>query len=165
MLLRFLEPVMSVNSNEYFSISPFKQNNPGDIVKGRLFRTLNVNRHIKIGDAPELIIAALQMRNFQLGSKVYTQQQGSPMGSPLSPALCLMVVSVYEQIWYHTHRESITNLHLHALFLRYVDNRLVIIPSSTKELPAFQILVDPDFYKAPIFLETEPRSGVPGVSS
>ena len=67
-----------------------------------------------------------------------------------------MVVSVYEQIWYHTHRESISNLHLHALFLRYVDNRLVILPSSTKDLPAFQILVDPDFYKAPIFLETEP---------
>ena len=67
-----------------------------------------------------------------------------------------MVVSVYEQIWYHTHRESISNLHLHALFLRYVDNRLVILPSSTKDLPAFQILVDPHFYKAPIILETEP---------
>ena len=156
MMLRFLEPLMSVQDNEYFSISPVKQNNPGDIVKGRIFRTLNVNRHIRIGDVPELIIAALGMQNFQLGSKVYTQVQGSPMGSPLSPALCLMVVSVYEQIWYHTHRESISNLHLHALFLRYVDNRLVILPASTKELPAFQILVDPDFYKAPIFLETEP---------
>ena len=39
-----------------------------------------------------------------------------------------MVVSVYEQIWYHTHRESLSNLHLHALFLRYVDNRLVFLP-------------------------------------
>ena len=150
------KPTMSVQAHEFFSVSPVKQNNPGDIVKGRLFRTLNVNRHIKIGDVPELIIAALGMQNFQLGSKVYTQVQGSPMGSPLSPALCLMVVSVYEQIWYHTHRESISNLHLHALFLRYVDNRLVILPTLTKDLPAFQILVDPDFYKAPIFLETEP---------
>ena len=156
MLLRFLEPSMSVHENEFFSVSPVKQNNPGDIIKGRTFRTLNVNRHIRIGDIPELIIAALQMQNFQLGSKVYTQAQGSPMGSPLSPALCLMVVSVYEQIWFHTHRESISNLHLHALFLRYVDNRLVIFPSSTKDLPAFQVLVDPHFYKAPIILETEP---------
>ena len=137
-------------------MSPVKQNNPGDIIKGRTFRTLNVNRHIRIGDIPELIIAALQMQNFQLGSKVYTQVQGSPMGSPLSPALCLMVVSVYEQIWFHTHRESISNLHLNALFLRYVGNRLVILPSSTKDLAAFQVLVDPNFYKAPIILETEP---------
>ena len=121
-----------------------------------LFRILNVNRRIRIGDVPELIIAALGMRNFELGSKVNTQQQGSPMGSPLSPALCLMVVSVYEQIWYHTHRQAISNLHLHALFLRYADNRRVILPSSTKDLAAFQVLVDPDFYKAPIFLETEP---------
>ena len=137
-------------------MSPVKQNNPGDIIKGRTFRTLNVNRHIRIGDIPELIIAALQMQNFQLGSKVYTQVQGSPMGSPLSPALCLMVVSVYEQIWFHTHRESISNLHLNAIFLRYVDNRLLILPSSTKDLAAFQVLVDPNFYKAPIILETEP---------
>lgn len=104
----------------------------------------------------KLIIAALQMQNFQLGSRIYTQVQGSPMGSPLSPALCLMVVSVYEQIWYHTHRESITNLHLHTLFLRYIDNRLVILPSSTRDLPAYQIWVDSNFYKAPIILETEP---------
>jgi len=156
MLLRFLEPSMSVHENEFFSVSPVKQNNPGDIIKGRTFRTLNVNRHIRIGDIPELIIAALQMQNFQLGSKVYTQVQGSPMGSPLSPALCLMVVSVYEQIWFHTHRESISNLHLNALFLRYVDHRPVILPSSTKHLAAFQVLVDPNFYKAPIILETEP---------
>ena len=147
---------MSTGSDEYFSISPVKQNNPGDIIKGRTFRTLNVNRHLRIGDIPSLIVAALQMQNFQLGSRVYTQAQGSPMGSPLSPALCLMVVSVYEQIWFHTHRESISNLHLHALFLRYVDNRLVIIPTSTVDLPAYQILTDPDFYKSPIVLESEP---------
>ena len=49
MLVRFLEPSMSVNENEFFSVSPVKQNNLGDIIKGRTFRTLNVNRHIRIG--------------------------------------------------------------------------------------------------------------------
>ena len=155
-LLQFLAPHMSTGEDEYFSISPVKQNNPGDIIKGRTFRKLNVNRLLRIGDIPSLIVAPLQMQHFQLGSRVYTQVQGSPMGSPLSPALCLMVVSVYEQIWFHTHRESITNLHLHALFLRYVDNRLVIIPSSTTDIPAYQILTDADFYKSPIILEDEP---------
>lgn len=156
LLLRFLTPHMSTGAHEYFSVSPVKQNNPGDIIKGRTFRTLNVNRHIRIGDIPSIIVAALQMQNFQLGSLVFTQVQGSPMGSPLSPALCLMVVSVYEQVWFHTHRESITNMHLAALFLRYVDNRLVILPSSTQYLPAYEILTHPDFYKAPIVLEDEP---------
>ena len=156
LLLRFLAPHMSTGNDEYFSISPVKQNNPGDIIKGRTFRTLNANRHLRIGDIPSLIVAALQMQNFQLGSRVYTQVQGSPMGSPLSPALCLMVVSVYEQIWFHTHQSSISNLHLSALFLRYVDNRLVIISSSTVDIPAYQILTDPDFYKSPIVLESEP---------
>ena len=47
-LLRFLALHMSVDENEYFSVSPVKQNNPGDIIKGRTFRTLNVNRHIRI---------------------------------------------------------------------------------------------------------------------
>ena len=37
-----------------------------------------------------------------------------------------------------------------------VDNRLVIIPTSTVDLPACQILTDPDFYKSPIVLESEP---------
>lgn len=165
MLLRFLEPSMSVNENEFFSVSPVKQNNPGDIIKGKTFRTLNANRHIRIGDIPDLIIAALQMQNFQLGSKVYTQVQGSPMGSPLSPALCLMVVSVYEQIWYHTHRESISNLHVHALFLRYVDNRLVILPSSNKDLPAFQILVDPHFLQSSDHFGNGTGPGIFGISS
>ena len=114
-LLRFLEPHMSVNEDGFFSISPVKQNQPGNIIKGRTFRTLNVNRHLRIGDIPSLLVAALQMQNFQLGSKVFTQVQGSPMGSPLSPALCLMVVSVYEQIWFHTYKESLSNMHLHAL--------------------------------------------------
>ena len=155
-LLRFLAPHMSVDESEYFSVSPVKQNNPGDIIKGRTFRTLNVNRHIGIGDIPSLIVAALQMQNFQLGSRVFTRAQGSPMGSPLSPALCLMVVSVYEQIWHHTHEESITNMHHHALFLRYVDSRLALIPASTVDLPAYQILIDADFYTSPIILETEP---------
>ena len=81
----------------------------------------------RLRGASVVIIAALGMQNFQLGSKVYTQVQGSPMGSPLSPALCLMVVSVYEQIWYHTHRESISNLHLHALFLRSDASQLRLL--------------------------------------
>jgi len=80
---------MSTADDEYFSVSPAKQNSPGDIIKGRIFRTLNVNRHLRIGEIPSIIVAALQMQNFQLGSLVFTQVQGSPNGIPVvtSPML------------------------------------------------------------------------------
>ena len=42
MLLDFLRPHMDVSDNEAFSVYPGKTNNPGDIIKGRTFRRLNV---------------------------------------------------------------------------------------------------------------------------
>ena len=48
------------------------------------------------------------------------------MGSPLSPALCLMVVSISEQIWTNCYRSVLTNHHLFIRHIRYVDNRLIL---------------------------------------
>jgi hypothetical protein len=39
------------------------------------------------------------MQTLALGNRCIRQRRGSPMGSPLSPALCLMVVPISEQIW------------------------------------------------------------------
>ena len=49
--------------NEVFSVYPGKSNNPGDLVKGRTFRRLNVTRKIVIKDAPSLLTTALDMQN------------------------------------------------------------------------------------------------------
>jgi len=84
---------MDVSDNEAFSVYPGKTNNPGDIIKGRTFRRLNVTRKIVIKDIPDLLKSELNMQTFALGQKCVRQCRGSPMGSPLSPALCLMVVS------------------------------------------------------------------------
>jgi hypothetical protein len=94
MLLDFLRPHMDVSDNEAFSVYPGETNNPGDIIKGRTFRGLNLTRKIIIKDVPGLITSALDMQTFALGQKCIRQSRGSPMGSPLSPALCLMVVLV-----------------------------------------------------------------------
>jgi len=99
MLLDFLRPKMNVFDGEAFSVYPGKSNNPGDIIKGRTFRCLNVTRKIVIGDVPDLIKSALNMQTFALGQRCVRQ---SPTASPLSPALCLMVVSISEQIWHNT---------------------------------------------------------------
>ena len=73
MLLDFLRPHMDVSDNE---------------VLGRTFRRLNVTRKIIIKDVPELLATALNMQTFRLGQRCVRQLRGSPMGSPLSPALC-----------------------------------------------------------------------------
>ena len=111
MLLDFLRPNMNVSDNEVFSVYPGKSNNPGDIIKGRTFRRLNVTRKITIKDVPGLLTTALNMQTFALGQRCIHQCRGSPMRSPLAPALCLMVVSISEQIWSINFKQILTNHH------------------------------------------------------
>eukprot|EP00435_Cladocopium_sp_Y103_P057213 s1043_g19.t1 len=126
MLLDFLRPKMNVNNDEVFSVYPGKTNQPGDLIKGRTFRRLNVTRKIVIGDVPSLLTTALDMQTFALGNRCIKQRRGSPMGSPLSPAMCLMVVSISEEIWFHNFKETLSNHHLFVRHIRYVDNRLLL---------------------------------------
>ena len=60
-LLDFLRPHMDVGDNEAFSVYPGKTNNPGDLIKGRTFRRLNVTRKIVIKDVPNLLRTALNI--------------------------------------------------------------------------------------------------------
>ena len=156
MLLDFLRPKMNVSDTEAFSVYPGKSNNPGDIIKGRTFRRLNVTRKIIIKDVPDLIKSALNMQTFALGQKCVRQCRGSPMGSPLSPALCLMVVSISEQIWSTTFNQLLSNHHLFIRHIRYVDNRLIFGDKRLTELAPYEVLLDDGFYGKPIILETEP---------
>ena len=156
MLLDFLRPKMNVSDDEAFSVYPGKSNNPGDIIKGRTFRRLNVTRKIVIKDVPELIKSALNMQTFALGKRCVRQSRGSPMGSPLSPALCLMVVSISEQIWSSTFHQLLSNHHLFIRHIRYVDNRLIFGDKRLTALAPYEVLLDEGFYGKPIILETEP---------
>jgi len=156
MLLDFLRPKMNVSDDEAFSVYPGKSNNPGDIIKGRTFRRLNVTRKIVIKDVPDLIKSALNRQTFALGQKCVRQSRGSPMGSPLSPALCLMVVSISEQIWSITFHQLLSNHHLFIRHIRYVDNRLIFGDKRLTALATYEVLLDEGFYGKPIILETEP---------
>eukprot|EP00435_Cladocopium_sp_Y103_P016780 s2939_g4.t1 len=156
MLLDFLRPKMSVNDDEVFSVHPGKTNQPGDIIKGRTFRRLNVTRKITIGDVPSLLTTALDMQTLALGTRCIQQRRGSPMGSPLSPALCLIVVSISEEIWHCNYREIFSNHNLFIRPIRYVDNRLLIGDPKLVDLPPYETLLDEGSYGRPILLETEP---------
>ena len=156
MLLDFLRPKMNVSNHAVFSVYPGKSNNPGDIIKGRTFRRLNVTRKIVIKDVPDLIKSALDMQTFALGHKCILQKRGSPMGSPLSPALCLMVVSISEQIWSINFNQLLSNHSLFIRHIRYVDNRLIFGDKRLLDLAPYEVLLDDGFYGKPIILETEP---------
>ena len=147
MLLDFLCLHMNVDDNEVFSAY---------LIKGRTFRRLNVTRKIVIKDVPSLLTTALNMKTFALGQRCIRQQKGSPMGSPLSPALCLMVVSISEQIWSINFKQILSNHHLFIKHIRYVDNRLIFGDARLQDLPPYEVLLDEGFYGKPIILETEP---------
>ena len=73
------------------------------------------------------------------------------MGSPLSPALCDLVVAYREQCWFdafQTIRQSAA-----ILTTRYVDNRAIIVPQSMQALPGLREFIDLNFYGQPIVLE------------
>ena len=78
------------------------------------------------------------------------------MGSPLSPALCLMVVALSEEVWYRTFSSTLSTLDLSSRFLRYVDNRLCLVNPHWLDEPAFSTFLHPDFYGHPIVPEDEP---------
>ena len=71
------------------------------------------------------------MTQFSIGTCVFEQIRGSPMCSPLSPALCLMVVALSEEVWHRTFESTLTTMNLTSRLLRYVDNRLCLVDSHT----------------------------------
>ena len=78
------------------------------------------------------------------------------MGSPLSPARCLTVVSISEQIWSITFNQLLSNHNLFIRHIRYVDNCLIFGDKRLTELAPYEVLLDDGFYGKPIILETEP---------
>ena len=154
--LKFLSPTMSTNPDEIISVKANSTNNTGDVVKGRTCRTLNLTRKIYIRDIERIILMSLKMTQFSIGNSVFAQIRGSPMGSPLSPALCMMVVALSEEIWYQTYRNTLVNMDLSSRLLRYVDNRLCLSDPSWEYEICFANFLHPEFYGKPIILETEP---------
>ena len=154
--LKFLSSIMSTDPDEIISVIATSGNTTGDVVKGRTCRTLNVTRKIFIRDIERIILMSLKMTQFSIGTSVYEQIRGSPMGSPLSPALCMMVVALSEEIWYQTYHTTLATMDLSARLLRYVDNRLCSADPSWDYEISFTNFLHPEFYGNPIILEMEP---------
>ena len=126
----------------------------------RIFRGVRRRRakqqvNLRLADVPDIIHHALNMQIFGVHTRAIRQTRGSPMGSPLSPALCSMVIVSLESVWRRTFELTVRNMDLHTCFERYVDNRLLFAPQSFLKLPCMQLLQRMDFYGQAIILEDE----------
>ena len=70
-------------------------------------------------------------------------------GSPLSPALWLMVVALSEEVWHRTFQTTLSTMGLTSRLLRYVDGRLCLVDPHWLDDPAFATFLHPEFYGAP----------------
>eukprot|EP00435_Cladocopium_sp_Y103_P064332 s894_g26.t1 len=154
MLLDFLRPKMSVNDDEVFSVHPGKTNQPGDIIKGRTLRRLNVPRKITVGDVPSLLTTALDMQTFALGTRCIllgTLDNGQPALSCAMPHGCF----ISEEIWHCNYREILSTTSSFATFAMSTAACSLAI-SNLWTSPPYETLLDEGVYGRPILLETEP---------
>ena len=102
---------------------------------------------LRLQDLPVIVDHALAHNALAVGDTILRQGLGMPMGSPMSPAVCRMVVSLQEADTRHLLHNS------GALALRYADNRLTL--HSDASGPSLTEFVRLDYYGLPIELENE----------
>ena len=147
MLLEFLRPKMDVSDHEVLSVYPgnptirvtpsrvahFVDSTSLERLPSRMSPDY-LPRHSTCKRSPWVSVASANA------------EAASPMGSPLSPAICLMVVSISEQIWSINFKQILSNHHLFIKHIRYVDNCLIFGDSRLKQLPPYEVLLDEGFY-------------------
>lgn len=119
-------------------------------IRGKSFSTVARHKTIFLTDIPELIRLALDMSVFGCMGTLYKQSRGAIIGGHASPAICSMTVAFHEQVWLQSFKITTAS---RMLCIRYVDNRLVIIPKELMQDVAYQMFTDLLFYEAPVELE------------
>ena len=105
---------------------------------------------------PDIIHLSFQFSIFQALGHTWQQIQGTGIGNQILPILANIPITLHEINWQHTFQHDLAQLtttHGPYLFLRYVDNRLVIAPTTSFRHQAFETLALTDFYQLPIQLE------------
>ena len=126
---------------------------PGQKIRTIRGRTCKQNKHTKTFMLCHLIPAvrfSLEQGIFENLGQCFFQTRGSSIGSQCSPAICAIVVTYCEHLWVRNYQIVLDST---VLFLRYVDNRLIILPAHIAQQAPFQELLRLDFYGLPIELE------------
>ena len=102
-------------------------------------------RELRLGDLTHLVKFLLDNSFFHVGAQVFRQHRGASMGSQWAPVLCSAVALMPE----HTFSMIYPQLMLQPYFShRYVDNRLLIVPTNSMHRRALQLFWKLHFYTA-----------------
>ena len=104
--------------------------------------THNSESHVFLSFAQirEIILFDLNNTYFSVGDTILQQHTGISMGSPLSPALAIMLCCFYEQSFRTAHAQNPLLKSLHAA--RYMDDVLALVHHTPTEKPAAQSLLN-----------------------
>ena len=118
-------------------------------------RTPN-HKVIHIAHIPDIVHLSFQFSIFQALGQTWQQIQGTGIGNQISPILANIPITLHEVNWQQAFQQQLQRLeaaHGPYIFLRYVDNRMIIAPQPTFSSLPFQTLALHDFYQLPIQLE------------
>ena len=118
-------------------------------------RTPN-HKVIHIDHIPDIVHLSFQFSIFQALGQTWQQIQGTGIGNQISPILANIPITLHEVNWQQAFQQQLQRLeaaHGPYIFLRYVDNRMIIAPQPTFSSLPFQTLALHDFYQLPIQLE------------
>ena len=156
LLVEFYRQRHGCDQHTTFTVDVMEQQQVLRVFRGARRRRASRQVKLWLSDIPTIIHHALLLQFFKVDSQGFRQTQGSPMGSPISPSLCSMVIAAQEEVWARTFRQTVRGLGSRFLSLRYVDNRLWMSDRSTARLPGVQLLLTSSFYGGRILLEDEP---------
>jgi len=104
-------------------------------------------------DILTIVELSLKVNIFTCLGRTWQQIRDTAIGNQISPILSLIAVSFKSFLW--TQRFPRYDQPSAKVFmLRYVDNRILIIPRALHRDPAIRVLRDLNFYEDPVTLET-----------
>ena len=118
-------------------------------------RTPN-HKVLHIQHIPDIVHLSFQFSVFQALGQTWQQIQGTGIGNQISPILANIPITLHEVNWQQAFQQQLHHLqtaHGPYIFLRYVDNRMIIAPQPTFNSLPFRTLALHDFYQLPIQLE------------
>ena len=115
------------SSDTAFTVDVLEREQTLRIVLGSRRRRSMRQVKLWLQDIPDIIQTSLEMMIFGICNKLFRQRKVSPMGSPISPALCGMVIASPEICWLQSYSIVRCSSDVFCFLLRYVDSRLLFM--------------------------------------
>ena len=137
----------------FFTVDLAEKNAKLRLSQGKVSRRSKSQVLICLADILDIVKLSFATGMFTILGKSFRQIRGTCIGNQISPVISQIAVAVKEHFWIQSF-DFFWQSHKHFICaIRYVDNRLLLIPSSLGSNPAIKELVKLDFYEPPVQLE------------